>query len=129
MSFFSPEKVNALIPLVAPLLEELWMKRRELAIALLEQDPALRRAGSDSSASTAEARVRTRRCTELKSDVVRIISRVEGFGCVLKDLDLGLLDFPALRNGTPVYLCWKAGETSVQHWHGTDESFVDRKAL
>ncbi|GAC1442691.1 MAG: DUF2203 domain-containing protein [Vulcanimicrobiaceae bacterium] len=129
MSFFSPEKANALIPVLSPLIDELWIKRRELAIKLLEQDPALRKAGGRAGASTAERRGESRRCTELKADVVRIINRIEAFGCVVKDIDLGLLDFPALRAGRPVFLCWKSGEPSVGHWHGTDESFVDRKSL
>jgi hypothetical protein len=129
MSFFSPEKANALIPVLAPLIEELWGKRRELAIKLLEQDPALRKAGGRAGASTAERRGETRRCTELKADVVRIINRIEAYGCVVKEMDLGLIDFPALRDGRPVYLCWKAGEAGVAHWHGTEESFADRKSL
>jgi hypothetical protein len=129
MSFFSPEKANALIPVLVPLIEELWSKRRDLAIKLLEQDPALRQAGGRAGPSTAERRGETRRCTELKADVVRIINRIEAYGCVVKDMDLGLLDFPSLRNGRPVYLCWKAGEASVTHWHGTEENFGDRKTL
>ena len=120
MKLFSPEKATSLIPVVAPLIEELWTKRRELAIRLLENDPALRR-GS-------EAR-RSRRFTELKAEIVRLINRIEEHGCVVKDLDLGLLDFPALRDGRAVYLCWKAGEPQIAHWHGTDETFVDRKPL
>ncbi len=128
MSFFSPEKATALIAVLAPLVDELWLKRRELAIKLLEQDPALRTRGR-AGASTAERRGETRRCTDLKADVVRIINRIESYGCVMKDIDLGLLDFPAMRAGKPVYLCWKSGETSVDHWHGTDETFVDRKSL
>ena len=129
MSFFSPEKANALIPVLSPLVDDLWLKRRELAIKLLEQDPALRKARGRVGASTAERRGETRRCTELKADVVRIINRIESYGCVVKDIDLGLLDFPAMRGGKPVYLCWKSGESSVGHWHGTDETFVDRKSL
>jgi len=129
MSFFSPEKASDLIPVLAPLIDELWMKRRELAIKLLEQDPALRKAGGRAGASTAERRGESRRCTELKADVVRTINRIEAYGCVVKDIDLGLLDFPALRDGRQVYLCWKSGEASVGHWHGTDETFVDRKRL
>jgi hypothetical protein len=129
MSFFSPEKANALIPVLAPLVEEMWGRRRELAIKLLEQDPALRRAAGRVGASTPERRGESRRCTELKAEVVRIINRIEAYGCVMKDLDLGLLDFPALRAGRPVFLCWKVGEASVTHWHGTDESFASRKTL
>jgi hypothetical protein len=130
MKLFSPEKANALIPALAPLIEDLWAKRRELAIRLLENDPALR-AGrkSGTSATSLERRGEARRCTELKAEIVRIINRIEASGCVVKDLDLGLLDFPAMRAGRPVFLCWKAGEAAITHWHGTDETFVDRKAL
>ena len=129
MKLFSPEKVNALIPVVTPLVEELWGKRRELAIRLLENDPALRTAGNRAKALAADRRTEARRCTELKAEIVGIIDRIEGYGCVVKDLDLGLLDFPALREGRPVFLCWKAGEPSIAHWHGVDESFVDRRVL
>ena len=52
-----------------------------------------------------------RRFTELKAEIVRLINRIEAYGCVVKNIDLGLLDFPALRDGRPIYLCWKAGES------------------
>jgi len=125
MKLFSPEKANALIPVLAPILEDLWVKRRELAIRLLESDPALRGAGPDHM----QDRRHTRRFTELKAEIVRLINRIEAHGCVVKDLDLGLLDFPALRDGKPVYLCWKSGESNLAHWHGTDEGFASRKLL
>ncbi|GAC1306423.1 MAG: DUF2203 domain-containing protein [Vulcanimicrobiaceae bacterium] len=126
---FSPEKASALIPVLAPMIDDLWLKRRELAIKLLEQDPELRKAGGRAGASTAERRGETRRCTELKADVVRIINRIEAYGCLVKDIDLGLLDFPSMRDGRTVFLCWKAGERTVAHWHGTDESFANRRAI
>jgi hypothetical protein len=129
MKLFSPEKANALIPVLAPMIEDLWAKRRELAIKLLEQDPALRKAGGRAGASTAERRSETRRCTELKAEIVRLINRIESHGCLVKSIDLGLLDFPALREGKPVFLCWKSGEAGIAHWHGTDETFADRKPL
>jgi hypothetical protein len=125
MKLFSPEKANALIPVLAPILEELWLKRRELAIKLLEFDPALRGGRSERMHDSRSAR----RFTELKAEIVRLMNRIEAYGCVVKDIDLGLLDFPALRDGRPVYLCWKAGEASLAHWHGTDEGFSHRKPL
>jgi hypothetical protein len=57
------------------------------------------------------------------------IQEVEEFGCVLKDLDIGLIDFPTLFRGREVYLCWKLGEASIAFWHGTDEGFAGRKAI
>ncbi|MBV9101960.1 MAG: DUF2203 domain-containing protein [Candidatus Eremiobacteraeota bacterium] len=128
MKLFSPEKANALIPIVSPLIHELWAKRRDLAIRMLENDPALRRFAAR-RATAAARRGEARRATELKADMVSIINRIEAHGCVVKDLDLGLLDFPALREGRPVFLCWKAGEPQIAFWHGADESFADRKSL
>jgi hypothetical protein len=123
MHVFSPERANALIPVLTPLLEQLWEKRRELAIRLLETDPALR------AARGASARRPSRRFTDLKAEIVHLINRIEAYGCVVKDIDLGLLDFPSIRDGRPIYLCWKAGEPHLAHWHGTDETFGDRNPL
>jgi hypothetical protein len=125
MRLFSPEKANALIPTLSPIIDELWTKRRELAIRLLESDPALFASASNRPPDRRQARV----LTEMKAEIVRLINRLEAHGCVVKDLDLGLVDFPALRDGRPVYLCWKAGEHQLTHWHGTDEGFADRKPL
>ena len=123
MHVFSPERANALIPVLTPLIEQLWEKRRELAIRLLESDPALH------PARTAPLLRPARRFTDLKAEVVQLINRIEAYGCVVKDIDLGLLDFPSIRAGRPVYLCWKAGEAELLHWHGTDETFFERRPL
>ncbi len=125
MSFFSPQKVDGLIPVLEPLVERVWQLRRELAIAQLEQDPALQRARGGLRASTAEPTP----AAHLRAELIRAVRRIEAYGCVVKDIDLGLLDFPALRAGRPVFLCWKAGEAAVTHWHGTDEGFASRKPL
>lgn len=132
MKFFSPEKANALIPRLSPLVEELLKKRRDLAIKLLESDPALR-VPPPSIRSSRLAGLRSPfpvpRFGELKSEIVRLIHRVESLGCIVKDIDLGLVDFPSTRGGEPIYLCWKAGETRVSHWHALDEGFSERKPL
>lgn len=65
----------------------------------------------------------------LADAVVACVERLEELGVVLKDLDLGLLDFPALRDGEDVLLCWRAGEASVEYWHGLDEGFAGRKPI
>jgi hypothetical protein len=57
------------------------------------------------------------------------IHELHQYGCVVKDLDLGLLDFPTLFRGVEVYLCWKLGENAIEFWHGTDEGFRGRKAI
>jgi hypothetical protein len=60
---------------------------------------------------------------------VRLINRIEAHGCVVKDIDLGLLDFPSMRDGRPIYLCWKAGEPSSPTGTGPTKAFADRKPL
>ena len=62
-------------------------------------------------------------------DVKNSIERVHELGCVVKDLDIGLIDFPTLLNGQEVYLCWKLGENGIQFWHGLHEGFRGRKAI
>jgi hypothetical protein len=50
-------------------------------------------------------------------------------GCLIKDLDVGLLDFPAVINRQDVYLCWKLGEDRIRFYHRQDEGFAGRKPL
>jgi hypothetical protein len=57
------------------------------------------------------------------------LTEIMGMGGTIKDLALGLVDFPHRRGGRVVNLCWKYGETSVSHWHGLDEGFAGRKPL
>ena len=57
------------------------------------------------------------------------VEEIQDYGCVIKDLDIGLIDFPTLFRGKEVYLCWKMGESSIGHWHGVDEGFAGRKPI
>ena len=57
------------------------------------------------------------------------IERLQEFGCLVKDLDIGLIDFPTLFHGEEVYLCWKLGESGIRFWHGVDEGFRGRKPI
>jgi hypothetical protein len=57
------------------------------------------------------------------------VDRVHEFGCLLKNLDIGLIDFPTLFQGEEVYLCWKLGEAGIGFWHGVNEGFRGRKPI
>jgi hypothetical protein len=72
------------------------------------------------------ARDRRNRASERLKET---IEEVQDFGCVIKDLDTGLIDFPTLFRGREVYLCWKLGEPAIAFWHGVDEGFAGRKAI
>jgi hypothetical protein len=57
------------------------------------------------------------------------LSEIDSIGVQVKDLDIGLLDFPCEVDGRVVLLCWRMGEHSITHWHGTQEGFAGRKPI
>ena len=57
------------------------------------------------------------------------LAEIDSIGVQVKDLDIGLLDFPCEVDGQIVLLCWKLGEKSITHWHGTSEGFAGRKPI
>jgi hypothetical protein len=57
------------------------------------------------------------------------IAEIDSIGVQVKDLDIGLLDFPCEVEGEIILLCWKLGETSITHWHGTQEGFAGRRPI
>ena len=65
----------------------------------------------------------------LADRLVTTAKEIESIGCVLRDLDQGLIDFPFRAQTGTVFLCWKVGESAIQFWHGTDEGFAGRKPI
>lgn len=57
------------------------------------------------------------------------VSEIESNGCVVKDLEMGLVDFPSIVNDEQVFLCWKLGEPAIRFWHHMNEGFAGRKPL
>jgi hypothetical protein len=74
------------------------------------------------------ARVRVDR-DRLAESLQSAIEKISAAGCVVKDLDIGLIDFPALINNEEVYLCWRLGEERIRYWHRQDEGFTARKLI
>ncbi len=74
----------------------------------------------------------SRRRAESDKAIQRVkdtMAEIESIGAQVKDLDIGLVDFPCLVDGTTVLLCWKLGEERITHWHGTSEGFAGRKPI
>jgi hypothetical protein len=73
-----------------------------------------------------------RRKAEREKAIRRIkdaLAEIDATGVQVKDLDIGLLDFPCKVEGETLLLCWKLGEPTISHWHGTNEGFTSRKPI
>ena len=57
------------------------------------------------------------------------VEEIQSTGCLIKDLEEGLLDFPALLGDREVYLCWKLGEETIEYWHNVEDGFAGRKRI
>src|SRR5271169_6496711 len=57
------------------------------------------------------------------------VEKIQSIGCVVKDLEKGLVDFPARMHNEDVYLCWRLGEPRIRFWHRQDEGFANRKPI
>ena len=77
----------------------------------------------------AEAAEKAVQLDALAEDMGRRIDELEDLGIHIKDLDYGLVDFPAERYGEKVFLCWRCGEPEVSYWHGAGDGYTGRKPL
>jgi len=129
--YFEPTDVERLIPELTRVMGSI-MRANEQATAigrrLEEERERIGLAGGgviDRAAWKADMDEVTRLTETIKTGLTEIM----GMGGTIKDLALGLVDFPHRRGGRVVNLCWKYGETSVSHWHGLDEGYANRKPL
>ena len=127
---FTPAEANSALSEVRPVAERLVAVRqrmRELEHVQNELVTAIGGNGGGYAASDLNAA--QSELTGLADAAVACVERLEELGVQLKDLDLGLLDFPARRDGAEVLLCWHVGEDAVTAWHGLDEGFAGRKPI
>ncbi len=127
---FTLEEANNLLPRLAPILRRLIAVRQEMAEKHRKMEEL--RAHVRGNGATAEGRLFAQLKEEvdsIASDLRQGIEEIQGFGCVIKDLDIGLIDFPALRLEEEVYLCWKLGEERIMFWHEVHEGFAGRKPV
>ena len=129
--YFSPRDVEALIPELTEIMGDVKAAQAE-ATAVRERLHAEQERIAMTGGGVIDHGLWKQGREDLERVGRRIQSRLEdiaGLGGVVKDLDLGLVDFPHFRDGEVVNLCWKQGETSIEYWHGLDEGFAKRKPL
>ena len=128
--YFTSEEANDALQEVRPLTEELVAHRRAL-VELQELQSSLnqRIGGNGGNVDPSELQDLQERLDEEVAGIARCVARIHEAGALVKDLDVGLVDFPARREGVDVLLCWRLGEDEVGYWHGLDEGFSGRKPL
>jgi hypothetical protein len=132
MRFFSEEEANDALAIVAPLVERLVASRGKF-VAEGQRLAELRRKVAGNGGGLDPSRVQEAQdvVEEVASEIGRLVSDLEAAGVQVKDLDRGLVDFPARHpvSGDFVLLCWHLGEDRVGFWHGLEEGFAGRKPL
>jgi hypothetical protein len=129
---YSVEEANRLIPWLEEALEALAETARELAALRRELTVlgAIAVTGASSqSADMGELAEKSAREKELLERFRERLGAVAGRGCILRDLEIGLVDFYTLSRDRIVCLCWRRGETEIGHWHPVDQGFSGRRPL
>jgi hypothetical protein len=120
---FTVEEANALIPTLRGILDELALHRDALRERAPDMQPIL-----EASTGNGGGRVGSEYSAETYN-LYLTVERIRKLGVVLKDLDMGLLDFPHEREGRVVFLCWHPPEENVAYWHDLDAGYAGRQPL
>ena len=119
---YSLDQANAALGFVTERLERLRENR-----ALLDDEEARAALGEagPSNGGGAPGRV----VSEAFIGLQRALGELQALDIVLRDLERGLVDFPSLRDGDEIYLCWEEGEAEISFWHDTDSGYAGRQPL
>lgn len=132
MQFFTPDEANGTLAVVRPLVERLVEERCSYVAlgAELEEVQSLV-AGNGGSLDPGRVGELQEAVARAAAGLAAIVGQISELGVQVKDLDRGLVDFPARHpeNGDTVLLCWELGEPDVGYWHGLEDGFAGRKPL
>ena len=130
MRHFTPEEAKAALADVRPVVEQMVAHRRAHVEAQARQEELeghIRgNGGGIPPAELAEAAAEVDREAR---ELAHTIDELTELGVEVKDIDEGLVDFPALRRGETVLLCWKLGEDDIEYWHTLEDGFAGRRPL
>jgi hypothetical protein len=119
---FTIQQANALLPTVKPVLRKLRDAKDFLTDA--EAHEALSEAAPTNGGGPPGRQV-----GEAFLEVRRLLVTLQEAGVVVRDIDRGLVDFPAIREGREVYLCWELGEDAISYWHDVESGYRDRRPV
>lgn len=132
--FFDIDEADAALEEIGPLCATLADQRLEL-IRLRDRTLAAQRPatgampGAPAPLDEEEARRIKLRMQGVIDQMAAAVARIDALGITLRDIERGLIDFPALVNGRQVWLCWQLGEDRVGHWHELETGFGSRRPI
>ena len=121
--YFTPEEANQILPQVRDFVTQIMQAREAIIQAQPELWPVLEKSIGNGG---------SRKAGEVLHEFTRVENGVKGLqeiGCVLKDMSIGLVDFPTIREGREVLLCWKYDEPEVMFWHDLQSGYQGRQRL
>ena len=127
--YFTREEAEALLPQVSIVLLQIQDCRKDMQQKEEELDALHALAMGNGHHLHVRINKLQKELEEHIQIIQELINELHSFGCVLKDPNIGLIDFLSLRNGREVYLCWHLGEERINFWHYLDTGFAGRQPL
>lgn len=123
LRYFTVDEANALLPELSPLVERLLALRAQITHESRALGEVLGDTQSDFGGPMAS------RLTAEFAEVEQLVQRIQSYGCVIKSLEAGLLDFLCERDGRDVFLCWRFGEPRIEYYHEVHSGYQGRKRI
>ena len=129
--YFTLEEANALVPTLQIEFGRIARARSEIGpvIGALGGADASMAILRDEDVVPPGREAEAARLRALATEITQAVERVSDLGCLVKDVEAGLVDFYALQEGETVFLCWQFGEPAICTWHGLEEGFAGRKPI
>lgn len=127
-ALFTVEEAERALPLVRAIVADLVAEFRGLRLAGRERRAAEQEAARRGGPAPADLPL-AERVRELSDHVESYLRELAALGLEVRDLELGLVDFPTLLGSEPAFLCWKLGEPHVAFWHAADRGHAERLPL
>ncbi|MBI3319599.1 MAG: DUF2203 domain-containing protein, partial [Candidatus Omnitrophica bacterium] len=130
---FTLEEANRLLVKIVPLVQQLQSLQVSITTTNQQLDEAVRKLSEGNGYPIQELQQQIEELTQHQLNLIEAfqsaLQQVEGFGCFLKDLNQGLVDFYSLRDDEPIFLCWRLGEDQVRFWHRVEDGFAGRQPI
>ena len=121
--YFTLPEANEVLSSIRPLMDAIQEIRQAILKKQPEAWPAIEKSAGNGG---------NRALSNMVQDFEKLdalVHQIQDLGVLIKDINLGLLDFPALRDGREVYLCWQYGEDEIAFWHEVEAGFVGRQPI